>query len=58
MRFRERLLSAMQNGDVHLNELQNFARHCINNEEVNCVTFNYDTLLDQESTQIPRHAGS
>lgn len=45
--FRERLMDAMQSCDIHTDELLSFAAHCINNEGVNCVTFNYDTLLDQ-----------
>jgi hypothetical protein len=44
--FRDRLTSAMASGRVHSNELRDFARHCLDNK-VNCITFNYDTLLDE-----------
>jgi len=43
--FEKRLRSALRD-EVHLNDLKAFAHLCAR-EEIDCITFNYDTALDQ-----------
>jgi hypothetical protein len=44
--FVRRLAEARQSGSANQGELRLFAGHCITNR-INCITFNYDDLLDE-----------
>lgn len=48
--FRQRLDDARR-GEVRSDELSAFAGHCVRNS-VNCVTFNYDDVLDEALFQV------
>ncbi len=45
-RFVRRIEAALVGLEDQPNELRSFARHCIANQ-INCITFNYDYLLDK-----------
>lgn len=55
--FRRRLKAAQQGGTPFRGDLELFATHCCR-EHINCLTFNYDDLLDQALWDFfPRYTG-
>lgn len=50
--FMQRLDNARK-GEVHSDELRPFAEYCVRNS-VNCVTFNYDDVLDEALWKVNR----
>ncbi len=52
----ERRLAEAENGPVHNTELAAFARYCVENE-ITCITFNYDHVLDKALWEVKRAVG-
>jgi len=46
-------LKEAKKGEFHSSELAKFAQYCINNN-IDCVTFNYDDILDEALWQVKR----